>query len=43
MQVVEEAYKMVRELVIPVEELVEARIWRLAAGVHEAKEEMAKV
>lgn len=38
-QVVEEACEMVPELAIP----TQACIWRLAAGVREAKEEMAKV
>lgn len=34
---------MVPKLAIQVEEPVEAHIWKLVAGVHEAKEEMAKV
>ena len=42
-QVVEEACQMVLELAIQGEEPVEAHIQKLAAGVREAKEEMAKV
>jgi len=38
-QVLEEAYHMVPELAIP----AEVRVSRLAAGVHEAREEMTKV
>jgi len=34
---------MVPELAIPAEEQTKAHIQRLAVGVHEAKEEMAKV
>ena len=34
---------MVPKLVIPIEEPAEARIRRLAAGVREVKEEIAKV
>jgi hypothetical protein len=42
-QVLEEACQMVPELAIPAEAPAEARIQRLAAGVREAREEMAKV
>jgi len=42
-QVLEEAYQMVPKLAIPVDALAEARIHRFAAGVREAREEMAKV
>jgi len=41
--VVEESFQMVSKLAIQVEEPVEARVRKLAAGVHEAKEEMARV
>lgn len=42
-QVVEEAFWMVPKLAILAEELVEARIHRLAVGVCDAREEMARV
>ena len=42
-QVVEEAYQMVLELAIQVEEPVEVRVWKLVGGVRKAKEEMARV
>jgi len=42
-QVLEEAFQMVPELAIPANAPAEARIHRLAAGVHEAWEEMTKV
>ena len=42
-QVVKEAYQMVHKLAILAEAPVELRIQRLAVGVCEAKEEMAKV
>lgn len=38
-----EAYHMVPELAIPVEAPAKVHIRRLAAEVHEVKEEMAKV
>lgn len=40
---VDEAFQMVPKLAIQAEEPVEVRIQKLAAGVSEAKEEMAKV
>lgn len=43
MQVVEEACHMVLELAIPVEELVEARVQKLATGLHDARAEMVGV
>lgn len=42
-QVMEEAYEMVPELVILAEAPPEVHIQRLASGVCEAREEMAKV
>jgi len=42
-QVVDEACQMVPELAIQVEQPTKVRIWKLAARVREAKEEMAKV
>jgi len=43
MQVVEEAYRLVPELDIQVEELVEACILKLATGVRKAQAEMDRV
>ena len=39
----EEACEMVLELAIQAKELVEVHVQKLAAAVHEEKEEMAKV
>lgn len=43
MQVVEEAYQMVPELAIQVEEPVETRVRKIATGVRDARAEMARV
>lgn len=42
-QVIEEAFQMVSELAIQAKEPAEARIWKLATGVHEVREEMDKL
>lgn len=42
-EVVKESCQMVLELAILAEDPVKVHIWELAVGVHEVKEEMAKV
>jgi len=42
-QVVEEACRIVPELAIPEEELVEVHVRKLATGVHDAHTEMARI